>query len=152
MGMGMMPPTFDEKLLGMNVGDEKTFDLVLPGAPEDEAPIQCTVGVLELQKKEVPELNDQFVANFFPMMKGIDALRGAIEDSMRMQIEQQRHQMAVQQATQQILDALQGEDLRRRVRVHARHAHAAGPYAGCSAGHGLRQVRWSPKAASSSSA
>ncbi len=109
MGMGMMPPSFDEELLGMNVGDEKTFDLVLPGAPEDEAPIQCTVGVLELQKKEVPELNDQFVANFFPMMKGIDALRGAIEDSMRMQIEQQRHQMAVQQATQQISMRFKGK-------------------------------------------
>ena len=101
MGLGMMPPAFDDELVGMNVGDEKSFTLTLPGMEEDQDKIECTVKVLELQRKEIPALDDQFVANFFPMMKGIDALRGAIEDSMRMQLEQQRHQMALQQASQQ---------------------------------------------------
>lgn len=101
MGMGMMPPAFDQELLGMSVGDEKTFSLALPGMEGDQEQIQCTVKVLELQRKEIPTLDDQFVANFFPMMRGIDSLRGAIEDSMRMQMEQQRHQMALQQASQQ---------------------------------------------------
>ena len=72
-GAGLMPDGFDENIIGMDVGETKTFTFEGPGI-DDEGneiveTIECTVTVKEVQKKVAPAIDDAWVAKFMPMFK-----------------------------------------------------------------------------------
>ena len=75
-----MPDGFDENIIGMNVGETKTFTFEGPGIDDDGneivETIECTVTVKEIQKKVVPAIDDAWVAKYMPMYKDAAALRG----------------------------------------------------------------------------
>jgi trigger factor len=56
-------PGFDEQLIGMNIGDEKTFTLTYPDDyPDAELAgeeAEFTVKINEVHEKQIPELNDE---------------------------------------------------------------------------------------------
>lgn len=85
-GMGLMPDDFEKHLIGMNVGETKSFSFDLPGmGAEGDAKgdtIDCTVTVKEMQKKVVPAIDDEWVAKNLPMYRDAAALRGGIADRL----------------------------------------------------------------------
>ena len=85
-GMGYMPDGFDENILGMNVGETKSFSFDGPGFDEEGNPktetVDCTVTILEMQKRVVPAITDEWVKTYMPMYPSAEALRGEFEKSI----------------------------------------------------------------------
>lgn len=83
-GMGLMPDSFEKQLIGMEVGETKSFSFDVPGAGENGADgtFDCTVTVKEMQKKVVPTIDDEWVAKNLPMYRDAAALRGGIADRL----------------------------------------------------------------------
>ena len=67
-GMGLMPEDFEKHLIGMNVGETKSFSFDLPGMNADD--------------KGVPAIDDEWVAKNLPMYRDAAALRGGITDRL----------------------------------------------------------------------
>lgn len=89
-GTGLMPEGFDKQIIGMNVGETKSFSFEGPsfdeqGNPADET-IECTVTVKEIQKRVIPAITDAWVEKNMPLYRGAAALRGSIKE----RIEQSR--------------------------------------------------------------
>ena len=102
MNAGLMPPDFDKNIMGMNVGEAKTFTFVGPGMDEAgkqiEQKITCTATVKELQKKVIPAINDEWVAKNMPMFPNLEMMKGAIrkqlEDARSFEYTQYQRQIA----------------------------------------------------------
>lgn len=85
-GMGLMPEEFDENIVGMDVGETKTFSFTTPGF-DDEGheiveTIECTATVNEIQKKVVPVIDDAWVVKNMPSYAHAAALRESISDAV----------------------------------------------------------------------
>ncbi|MEQ3363380.1 trigger factor [Raoultibacter massiliensis] len=83
-GAGLMPDGFDENVIGMDVGETKSFTFTGPGLDDkgnqiDET-IECTVTVKEIQKRVIPAITDEWVKKNMPLYRDADALRGSIKD------------------------------------------------------------------------
>lgn len=106
LGVGYMPPTFDEGLIGLQPGDEKEFTFKAPSVDGEGKPteteVQAQVKVLEIQKPVVPEPTDEWVAMNFPMYSSLQALKDDMTLTMSMQArreyDQQIEGMAIAEA------------------------------------------------------
>lgn len=85
LGSRVNPPGFDQNLIGLAPGDEKTFSVHFP---EDYAvkelantDVSYTVKVKELRHRVVPELDDEF-AKDLGEFETLDALRDRIEKDL----------------------------------------------------------------------
>ena len=92
LGEGKMVPGFEDELIGLKRGEEKTFNLTLPkeGLPDDLAgqQIEFEIKMLEVQAQDLPELNDEFAAAWGT--KTADELR----EKVKAQLEKQATQVA----------------------------------------------------------
>ena len=81
IGRGQLVPGFEDEVIGLKPGEEKTFDIVFPDDyhAEDLAgkAAQFTVSVKEIKEKVVPELDDAFAADVSEF-ETIDELRGDV--------------------------------------------------------------------------
>lgn len=88
-GAGYMPEGFDENIIGMNVGETKTFTFEGPGLDEqgDEITetIECTATVKEIQKEVIPTIDDEWVKKYMPLYRDATALREAVYDGIQKQ-------------------------------------------------------------------
>lgn len=85
-GAGLMPDGFDENVIGMDVGETKSFTFTGPGLDDkgnqiDET-IECTVTVKEIQKRVIPAITDEWVKKNMPLYRDAAALRGSIKESI----------------------------------------------------------------------
>lgn len=89
VGEGYMPPGFDEGIMGMEPGDVRTFTFEGPGLDENDneimEPYEVTVEVLEIQKKQLPVIDDEWVHQNMPMAKDLADLRNKIGESTNAQ-------------------------------------------------------------------
>ncbi|MDY2626182.1 MAG: trigger factor [Coriobacteriales bacterium] len=89
-GAGYMPEGFDQALIGMNVGETKSFSFEGPDFDKDgnqtTMKVDCTVTVLERQVEVEPELTDEWVSKNMPMYPSFQALR----DDITAHIDRQR--------------------------------------------------------------
>ena len=114
-GMGLMPEDFEKHLIGMNVGETKSFSFDLPGMNADDKgdTVDCTVTVKEMQKKVVPAIDDEWVAKNLPMYRDAAALRGGITDRLtadrRAQYEAYKLQVAASELAKRFEGRLQDE-------------------------------------------
>jgi len=64
LGAGRTFGGFEDELVGMQVGDERAFDIAMPEDHEDEAlrgkTVRFEVKLVALKRREVPELDDEF--------------------------------------------------------------------------------------------
>lgn len=85
VGEGYMPPGFDEGIMGMVPGDVRSFTFDGPGLDENDneimEPYDVTVEVLEIQKKQLPVIDDEWVHQNMPMAKDLADLRNKIAES-----------------------------------------------------------------------
>jgi len=68
VGSGRLIPGFEEKLIGLKVGETSQFVLDLPQRPGETEPAarqgNFSVTVKEIKQKELPELDDEFAQQF----------------------------------------------------------------------------------------
>jgi trigger factor len=85
VGRGNLIPGFEEQLVGLKAGDEKTFDITFPDDYHAEdlagAPAQFAVTVKEIKEKVVPELDDAFAADVSEF-ETMDELRGDVRERL----------------------------------------------------------------------
>ena len=88
LGQGIMPPEFDEKLVGAKAGDTKEFEFTVADQEEygqfGEGTISAKVEVKEVRTKVVPELDDAFCEKI-----GVDSIED-LRKQMRDAINQQK--------------------------------------------------------------
>ncbi|MFR3090994.1 MAG: hypothetical protein ACLTMP_03995 [Eggerthella lenta] len=112
---GIMPEDFEKHLIGMNVGETKSFSFDLPGMNADDKgdTVDCTVTVKEMQKKVVPAIDDEWVAKNLPMYRDAAALRGGITDRLtadrRAQYEAYKLQVAASELAKRFEGRIQDE-------------------------------------------
>ncbi len=67
MGRGLMPPEFDQGLLGLKAGDETTVEFVIPETSSNQEFVGKTarfeITVHEVKAKVLPELDDEFATD-----------------------------------------------------------------------------------------
>ena len=98
LGKGVFIPGFEDNIIGMKAGDEKEFELSFPEGyhAKDLAgkPAQFKVKVNIVQKRETPEVNDDF-AKSLGKFESLNALKenmkeGMIKEKKQRQKEQKR--------------------------------------------------------------
>jgi trigger factor len=117
IGNERMIPGFEDQLIGLREGDEKTFSLTFPDDyPEAElagAQAEFEVGLLELREKRLPELDDDF-ARSLGEYADLAALRQEVAQRLeRNSLDRARHvfadrviEFAVGNATVELPDLL----------------------------------------------
>jgi trigger factor len=88
LGSGQFIPGFEEEMVGMKVGDAKTFTVTFPSDYHEKSlagePVEFTVTVHEVTALELPEANDEFAAEVGPF-KTVKELRADIKDELTVQ-------------------------------------------------------------------
>ena len=105
LGAAGNPPGFDANLLGMNVGDTKTFGVEFPEtypAPELANTTQTyTVTLKDIRRRVLPELDDEFAKD----VGGFESL-GALRDRVLADLKDEAADNAKQQVRTQLLTQL----------------------------------------------
>ncbi len=105
LGKGTFIPGFEEALIGMKAGDEKTFELIFPETYHEKtlagnrATFHVTVGLV--QERRLPELSDEFAASL-GNFESLDALRKSVSEGML----EERKQAAEEKRRTEILEAI----------------------------------------------
>jgi trigger factor len=85
VGRGNLIPGFEDELVGLKAGDEKTFDITFPEDYHAEElagqPAQFAVTVKEIKEKVVPELDDAFAADVSEF-ETMDELRNDVKERL----------------------------------------------------------------------
>jgi len=86
VGRGNLIPGFEEELIGLAAGAEKTFDITFPEDYHAEElagqTAQFTVAVKEIKVKSVPDLDDAFAADVSEF-ETMDELRGEVRERLQ---------------------------------------------------------------------
>lgn len=90
LGSGQMIPGFEDALIGMSAGEEKTATLTFPEDYSSEdlrgAEVEFELKVKEVQERELPELNDEFFAQFGVTEGGEAAFRDDVRNNMNREL------------------------------------------------------------------
>ncbi|MEH6638538.1 MAG: trigger factor [Porticoccaceae bacterium] len=86
LGSGQMIPGFEDALVGMSAGDEKTAKLTFPDDYSKEdlqgAAVEFELKVSEVQQRHLPELDDEFFTQFGVKDGGEPAFRDEVRKNM----------------------------------------------------------------------
>lgn len=111
-GKGYMPDGFDENVVGMDVGETKTFSFEAPDIDADgkevTASFTTTVTVLEIQKTVTPTIDDAWVKKYMPFYKDLAGMRRSIEESLAKQRTKEHEDLKRQAAAAQAAARFQG--------------------------------------------
>lgn len=110
MGMGLMPTSFDDNLLGMHVGETKSFNFSLPApAGQEEQLVDCRVTINEMQKKVIPAITDTWLSQHMPSYVHVDALKDAIRESLNAAKKVEHDNLIRQRATAELSTRFEGK-------------------------------------------
>jgi trigger factor len=135
LGAAGNPPGFDENLIGMQVGDEKTFSIHFPSDyPAEEfrdQDVAYTVKVKEIRRKILPELDDEF-AKDLGEFDSLQALRDRIrhdmqheaEDTAKRQVRSDLLKQLAQRVSFELPSSLVEREIDRRLEEMARQLMA----------------------------
>ena len=105
LGSTANPPGFDENLVGLHAGDEKTFSIHFPeGYPVTEmagTDVTYTVTVKEVRRKVLPELDDEFAKD----LGAFDSL-AALRERVQSDLQEESEEKAKRQIRTDILKQL----------------------------------------------
>ncbi len=105
-GMNLMPEEFETQIIGMDVGETKSFSFTLPG--DEDGPIDCVATVKEIQKKVIPEFTDEWVQKHLPMHKDAAALKEVISKEVIAEAQGQYEAMKLQIAASELARRFKG--------------------------------------------
>jgi len=90
LGSGRMISGFEEQLVGVKAGDDKTLDLSFPENYHYKEvagkPVQFAVKVHKVQIAELPALDDEFAKAMGVEEGGIERLRSQLKESMELEL------------------------------------------------------------------
>ncbi len=91
LGSGQFIPGFEEQMVGLNVGDEKTFTVTFPSDYHEKSlagqPVDFTVKIHEVTAFDLPEKDDKFAAEVGPF-KTYKDLVADIKDQLTVEAEE----------------------------------------------------------------
>ena len=106
LGQGQMIEDFDQGVVGLGAGEEKTFDALFPEDYRAEElqgkTVQFTVKVIEVNERKLPDLDDEFYAKFGIEEGGEAAFREEVRNNMQRELEGAQKN----QVKQQVMDSL----------------------------------------------
>lgn len=106
LGEGQMLPDFEKGLTGIKAGDEKTFKVRFPKEyhAEDLAGKKADFSIKthRVEEQELPELNDEFAAQFNVTEGGLEQFRQDVRENM----EREAQQKVQAELREKVLDAL----------------------------------------------
>ncbi|TXY29296.1 trigger factor [Vibrio mimicus] len=92
MGAGRMIPGFEDGIVGKTKGMEFVIDVTFPEEYHAEnlkgKAAQFAIKVNKVETRELPELNDEFVARFGVAEGGVDALKAEVRKNMERELKQ----------------------------------------------------------------
>lgn len=92
MGAGRMIPGFEDGIVGKSKGMEFVIDVNFPEEYHAEnlkgKAAQFAIKVNKVEARELPELNDEFVARFGVAEGGVDALKAEVRKNMERELKQ----------------------------------------------------------------
>ncbi|EJL6261989.1 trigger factor [Vibrio cholerae] len=92
MGAGRMIPGFEDGIVGKTKGMEFVIDVTFPDDYHAEnlkgKAAQFAIKVNKVEARELPELNDEFVARFGVAEGGVDALKAEVRKNMERELKQ----------------------------------------------------------------
>ncbi|MEC7642550.1 MAG: trigger factor [Pseudomonadota bacterium] len=90
LGEGRMIPGFEDQIKGIKAGEEKTIEVTFPEDYHAEnlkgKEAQFAVTAKKVEERELPELNDEFVALFGVKEGGVDALKAEVRKNMEREL------------------------------------------------------------------
>lgn len=90
LGSGHMIPGFEDGIVGMTAGEDKTIDVTFPEDYQAEhlagKAAQFDIHVTSVQTPQLPELNDEFFAVFGVTEGGLDKLKEDVRTNMQREI------------------------------------------------------------------
>jgi trigger factor len=105
IGSKANPPGFDEQLIGVNPGDEKTFPIHFPEdytvAEMADTDVTYSVAVKEVRRRVLPELDDEFAKDV-----GEFESLGALRDRVRTDLQAEADENATRQLRGDVLKQL----------------------------------------------
>jgi trigger factor len=131
LGAAANPPGFDANLVGLAVGDEKTFTIHFPADYQvkemADTDVSYTVTVKEIRRKVLPELDDEF-AKDVGAFESLDALRTRVradlqdeaDEGARRQVRTQILQQLAERVTFELPASLVEREIDRRLEEFAR--------------------------------
>ena len=91
VGKGQMIEDFDNGVIGLSVGESRTFDATFPEDYRAEElkgkTVEFKVTVKSLQASQVPELDDEFYKEFGVEEGGVDAFHDEVRSNMRREMD-----------------------------------------------------------------
>ncbi len=116
IGSGLMPETFDAEVLGVKVGDKKSFEIPVPLAPTHyladlagkALKVAFTVEVRAIFGKVNPELTDEWVSETFGM-DTVEEFQTRIREMIASDKEQSLPQLKEDRVMKVLRERLQGE-------------------------------------------
>jgi len=90
LGEGRMIPGFEDQVIGMKAGEEKTIKVTFPDDYHAEnlkgKEAEFAIVAKQVEERELPELNDDFVALFGVKEGGVDALKAEVRKNMEREL------------------------------------------------------------------
>ena len=112
MGKGYMPKGFEDALVGMEVGETKSFTFAAPSTDADgkteEVKLNCTVTILEMLKEVLPTIDDAWVLQNEPQYGNLAGLRESIETRVNEQLKREHDRYVQQLVASELADRFQG--------------------------------------------
>lgn len=112
IGAAANPPGFDDQLVGVTAGTQKTFEVTFPADYEVEemagARVEYAVEVTALRRRVLPTLDDEFAKDLGEFATLAD-LRGRIKDDLEQDAERERTRRMRQQLLEQLAGRMTGE-------------------------------------------
>ncbi|RLP55749.1 MAG: trigger factor [Ketobacter sp.] len=90
LGSGAMIPGFEEGIIGMSKGEEKTIDVTFPEDYQAEdlqgQAVQFVIKVNSVQSKALPDVNEEFIKNFTQKDATLEEFRVEIRENMEREL------------------------------------------------------------------
>jgi len=114
VGDGRMIPGFEEEVIGLKSGDEKKFKLKFPENYHDKAvagkECEFEIKVHDVFKRELPELNDEFVKSL-GQFEGVEDFKQKVEENIKSEKSFKESQRAEIEMLDKIVDAAEFGDV-----------------------------------------
>lgn len=113
VGKGFMPESFDENVIGMDVGETKSFTFEGEGYDASGRRVmneyECTVTIKEVKEEVQPELTDEWVKRVMPSYESLDKLRADIAEAFEQQAKHDYDMQVITIAQTELAKRLEGE-------------------------------------------
>lgn len=90
LGESRMIPGFEDEIIGMKAGEEKTITVTFPEDYHAEnlkgKEAQFAIVAKQVEERDLPELNDEFVAQFGVKEGGVEALKAEVRKNMEREL------------------------------------------------------------------